>query len=104
MSWPGVLTRWVRKRLMGSRTSVTPRGAAYSARAWRPSAARGSSSRGGRGGLTTPRGQWGIEKGVVPDRKPEHVETQLPGEIEEADVAVGPAPGEEIRVGPVLHG
>ena len=55
-----------------------------------------------RGGA--PRGQARVEDDVVADRELEHVEAQLAGEIEEADVGVRPAPGEEIAVGPVLHG
>ncbi len=51
-----------------------------------------------------PRGQARIEDDIVADRKLEHVEAQLAGEVEDAEVGVRPAAGEEIAVGAVFHG
>jgi hypothetical protein len=48
-------------------------------------------------------GQARVEHDVVADLKLEHVEAELPGEIEETDFAVRPAPGEERAVSAVLH-
>ncbi len=44
-----------------------------------------------------------VENDVVADGELEHVEAQLPGEVEVRQVGVRPAPGEEITVGPVFH-
>jgi hypothetical protein len=51
-----------------------------------------------------PAGQARVEDDVVADGELEHVQAQLPGEVEKAQVAVRPAPGEEVTVGAVFHG
>jgi len=48
-------------------------------------------------------GQARIEDHVIADGKLEHIEAEPAGEVEETDVGVRPAPGEEITMGPVLH-
>jgi hypothetical protein len=51
-----------------------------------------------------PSGQARVEDDVVADGELEHVQAHLPGEVEKMQVAVRPAPGEEVTVGAVFHG
>lgn len=49
------------------------------------------------------RGRAGIEDDIVADRELDHVQADLAGEVEQGEIGVRPAPGEEIAVGAVLH-